>query len=171
MNPKVRTLNEQTLRALANGYMILTLAGILFLFAATHFPLPLPGFNTFFYLFVSFMLFPETETSLTLILALLILLTMFAYPISLLVSYILALLKKWYRPLGILMGAGALIVACVTLAIVIVDRSAPPFITAIDIIVNTFYTIYYFRLLRTFAREQANLPPCSPAPTESNESP
>ncbi len=171
MTKQVQFQRAKTLCAFAHGYMFFTLMGIILLLVTPLLSLPLPGSSAIFYLFVSLMLFPETETLFTVVLALLILLAMFAYPISLLVSYILVLLKKWYRLFGILMGTNVLIIACVTLAIVIVNRSAPPFIPAIDIIVNTFYTVYYFRLLRTFTREQVTLPPCAPAPTENSESP
>ena len=107
MNPKVRTLNEQTLRTLMHVYMSCTLLS--FFLLCFFVPLPLPGSNTIFYLFVSLMLFPETETVFSAIFALLILLTMFIYPVSLLASYILALVKKWFRFFGILMAINVLI--------------------------------------------------------------
>ena len=35
------------------------------------------------------------------------------------------------------------------------NHITPPFWVAADLIVNAFYTIYYFRLQKKFAREQA----------------
>lgn len=170
MKKRIQSQAEQTLSVFVHGYMIFTLAALLLLFPVG--PLPLPGSNALYDLFVSLMLFPEMKPLVSAIFALLILLTMFAYPISLLVSYILALVKKWYRLFGILMGINIPIVACVTLAVVITNRMAPPLVMAADIIINTFYTIYYFRLHREFAREQtAPLPtqPTEPAPAEPTE--
>lgn len=134
-------------------------------------PIPLPCSNAIYYLLMDALLLSEYPTLLSLILRRLILLLIIVYPISLLTSYILALAKKRFRLFGFMMAVSILIGFSLSVAIVLVDHTAPPFGVVADIIVNTFYTIYYFRLLRTFAREQANLPPCSPAPTESNESP
>ncbi len=153
MNPKTRTLNEQTLRALAHGYMIFSLLSFFLLWYLG--PIPLPCSNAVYYLLMNALVLTEYPTLLSLILRRLILLLIIVYPISLLVSYILALVKKWFRLFGILMAINVLIGLSLLVAVVLINHTAPPFWIAVDVIVNTFYTIYYFRLQKEFAREQA----------------
>ncbi len=147
---QTRTQTEETLRTLMHVYMVFTLLSCCLIFM----PFPLPGSNAVFYLFLGVMLLPESSTLVSRLFAAL-LLTIAAYPIALLVGYILALVKKWYRAFGILMAISPLIAVAFLLPVLLEDPFDPPLVIIFDIIIDIFYAIYFFRLQKEFVQEQA----------------
>lgn len=110
----------------------------------------LVGSHANYYLLLGALLLPEARSVVTRVIGFLLLFTTFAYPIALIVSYVLALVRKWFTPFGILMVFNIILIVGVLILAGLYGDGEPILsaLVTIDILGNTIYALAYFRLLR-----------------------